>query len=30
MGILKEFRGQKLGSTLLNHAIASASRKKPQ
>ena len=29
MGILKEFRGQKLGSTLLNHAIASASRKNP-
>ncbi len=29
MGILKEFRGQKLGSTLLNHAIARASRKNP-
>ena len=29
MGVLKEFRGQKLGSTLLNHAIASASRKNP-
>ena len=29
MGILKEFRGLKLGSTLLNHAIASASRKNP-
>ena len=30
MGILKEFRGLKLGSTLLNHAIASASRKNPK
>jgi len=29
MGVLKEFRGLKLGSTLLNHAIASASRKSP-
>ena len=29
MGILKEFRGLKLGSMLLNHAIASASRKNP-
>ena len=29
MGILKKFRGLKLGSTLLNHAIASASRKNP-
>ena len=29
MGILKEFRGIKLGSILLNHAIASASRKNP-
>ena len=29
MGILKEFRGLKLGSTLLNHAMASASRKNP-
>ena len=29
MGILKEFRGLKLGSILLNHAIASASRKNP-
>ena len=29
MGILKEFRGFKLGSILLNHAIASASRKNP-
>ena len=27
MGVLKEFRGLKLGSTLVNHAIASASRK---
>ena len=27
MGILKEFRGLKLGSTLLNHAIAGGSRK---
>ena len=27
LGILKEFRGSKLGSKLLNHAIASASRK---
>ena len=30
MGILKEFRGLKLGSTLLNHAMASASRKNPR
>ena len=30
MGILKNFRGLKLGSTLLNHAIASASRKNPK
>jgi len=29
MGISKEFRGLKLGSNLLNHAIASASRKNP-
>ena len=29
MGVLKEFRGLKLGSTLLNHAMASASRKNP-
>ena len=29
MGVLKEFRGSKLGSTLVNHAIASASRKNP-
>jgi ribosomal protein S18 acetylase RimI-like enzyme len=29
MGVLKEFRGLKIGSTLLNHAIASASRKNP-
>ena len=29
MGVLKEFRGLKLGSALLNHAIASASRKNP-
>ncbi len=29
MGILKEFRGIKLGSTLLNHAIINASRKNP-
>ena len=29
MGILKEFRGLKLGSTIVNHAIASASRKNP-
>ena len=29
MGIIKEFRGLKLGSTLLNHAIATASRKNP-
>ena len=29
MGVMKEFRGLKLGSTLLNHAIASASRKNP-
>tara|TARA_Y100000816_G_scaffold279416_1_gene251676 strand:+ start:678 stop:1184 length:507 start_codon:yes stop_codon:yes gene_type:complete len=30
LGILKEFRGLKLGSTLVNHAIASASRKNPR
>ena len=30
MGVLKNFRGLKLGSTLLNHAIASASRKNPK
>jgi ribosomal protein S18 acetylase RimI-like enzyme len=30
MGVLKEFRGLKLGSTLLSHAIASASRKNPE
>ena len=29
MGILKEFRGIKLGSILLHHAIAHAARKKP-
>ena len=29
MGVLKEFRGLKLGSNLLNHAMASASRKNP-
>ena len=29
MGILKDFRGLKLGSALLNHAIANASRKSP-
>ncbi len=29
MGVLKEYRGLKLGSILLNHAIASASRKNP-
>ena len=29
LGILKDFRGLKLGSTLVNHAIASASRKNP-
>jgi|TARA_B110000914_G_scaffold221156_1_gene232461 ribosomal protein S18 acetylase RimI-like enzyme len=29
MGVLKEFRGLKLGSSLLNHALASASRKNP-
>jgi len=29
MGVLKEYRGLKLGSTLLSHAIASASRKNP-
>ena len=29
MGILKDFRGLKLGSLLLNHAIISASRKNP-
>ena len=30
MGVLKEFRGLKLGSTLVNHAIASASRQNPR
>ena len=30
MGILKDFRGLKLGSILLNHAVASASRKNPK
>ena len=30
MGILKDFRGLKLGSLLLNHAIISASRKNPK
>ncbi len=30
MGVLKEFRGLKLGSSLLSHAIASASRKNPE
>jgi ribosomal protein S18 acetylase RimI-like enzyme len=29
MGVLKEFRGLKLGTFLLNHALASASRKNP-
>ena len=29
MGILKDYRGLKLGSVLLNHTIASASRKNP-
>ena len=29
MGVLKEFRGLKLGSILLYHAMASASRKNP-
>ena len=29
LGVLKEFRGLKLGATLVNHAIASASRKNP-
>ena len=29
LGVLKDFRGFKLGSTLVNHAIASASRKNP-
>ena len=29
MGVLKEFRGLKLGSTLLCHSMASASRKNP-
>ena len=30
LGVLKEFRGLKLGSILVNHAIASASRKNPE
>jgi len=30
LGVIKEFRGLKLGSTLANHAIASASRKNPE
>ena len=30
LGVLKEFRGLKLGSILVNHAIASASRKNPK
>jgi ribosomal protein S18 acetylase RimI-like enzyme len=30
MGILKDFRGLKLGSGLLNHAIANASKKSPK
>ena len=30
MGVLKEFRGLKLGSILVSHAIASASRKNPE
>ena len=30
MGVLKEFRGLKFGSILVNHAIASASRKNPE
>ena len=30
LGVLKEFRGLKLGSSLVNHAIASASRKNPE
>ena len=29
MGVMKDFRGLKLGSTLLNHAIITAKRKKP-
>ena len=29
-GVLKNFRGLKLGSTLVSHAISSASRKSPQ
>ena len=28
--LLKEFRGLKLGSFLLNHAVASSSRKNPR
>ena len=30
MGVLKEFRGLKLGSILLNHAMVSASKKNPR
>ncbi len=30
LGVLKNFRGLKLGSTLVSHAISSASRKSPQ
>tara|TARA_B100001121_G_scaffold290752_1_gene290858 strand:+ start:191 stop:697 length:507 start_codon:yes stop_codon:yes gene_type:complete len=30
LGVLKEFRGLKLGSTLVSHAIFSASKKKPE
>ncbi len=30
LGVLKEFRGLKLGSTLVSHAILSASKKKPE
>tara|TARA_E500000178_G_scaffold276440_1_gene275374 strand:+ start:483 stop:989 length:507 start_codon:yes stop_codon:yes gene_type:complete len=30
LGVLREFRGLKLGSALLNHAISSASRKNPK
>ena len=30
MGVLKEHRGNKLGSALLNHSIASAFKKKPK
>ena len=30
MGILKEYRGNKLGSALLNHSISNAFKKKPK